>query len=273
LCKKHIEVSVKFSSSSSHISVKQRFSEHSKSEILLGILKTGNVLEIKVRVLEHEKSFQLRVNKGLQLGANKEFKTWISKVITDSSSHEGVIFVSKDYYYDSEEVILEGIDKEDCSKLEEYFDAYNELSSLHKKLGFGEGSILPARFSEGVCRKVFVLTESDTKAYDAEDGDNRVEIKSSIYSEGSVSINKDCEFEYLIWLYFDLEKKLVTFRRYDNAEINAYIKEKKSHLEERRITIRLKDVEEKYSLISKSLSGELWEFIDKGVAAEWKIKN
>lgn len=121
----------------------------------------------------------------------------------------GMIEVKKHYelYPDDEVVCL--YNKEDFeTNFADYYEKFKELAKLHKKLRFGYSPRLPEGFTENLCRYLYGLYEVKGREYDAIDNIGyNVEIKATTSETGTVTINSDIEFDYLLWMYFNLEKE------------------------------------------------------------------
>lgn len=97
------------------------------------------------------------------------------------------------------------------NELSSYYKKYRELYELHNKLGFGNAPDLPSGFSEHLCREIYGFKKSENKECDAIDSNgNRIEIKATSSCYGQTSISSLINFDYLYWLYFDLEKNILT---------------------------------------------------------------
>lgn len=232
-------------------------------------LNVGSNFEVKIKYGENEVDFQLGVISGFKLGGIKETKEWFKETFPEEFvSAEVIIRLDSKVVDDSES--FPHID--DVKSYKEYFMYYLELSKLHKKLGFGRGTTLATNFTEGICRKMFDLDKSGVKEYDALDKlGKEVEIKSSIYAKGNVSINKNLNFDYLIWIYFSIEgeNKKIILRKYEKNTVKEYIEKFKSHLKNNRITIPLSSLTPDYYVEGVSIDDDFWNRISSASIFEW----
>ena len=95
----------------------------------------------------------------------------------------------------------------------DYYKKFKELANKHKQLGFGNSPRLAEGFTESLCRYICKLYKVKGRDYDAIDNKgNNVEIKATTSKSGTVTVNSEVEFDYLLWMYFDL----------DNDELSIY---------------------------------------------------
>ena len=89
----------------------------------------------------------------------------------------------------------------------DYYLLFKQLADKHKELEFGKAPRLSEGFTENLCRYIYALYKVKGRDYDAIDNKgNNVEIKATTSKSGTVTINSDVEFDYLLWMYFDLDK-------------------------------------------------------------------
>lgn len=91
----------------------------------------------------------------------------------------------------------------------EFYWKLKDINHFANRHGFGNGISLPSTFTEKLCRKIYSLQEIEGTCFDAtDDQGNNIEIKATISKYGTTSMSKE-KFDYLYWMYFDLEQDLI----------------------------------------------------------------
>lgn len=154
----------------------------------------------------------------------------------------GIAEIDKHYKLYPEDEISCIYEKKDFQKdFIDYYRLFKALAKKHRDLGFGKSPRLAEGFTENLCRYLFKLYKIKGRDYDAIDNTgNNVEIKATTSEKGTVTINSDVEFDYLLWMHFDIDN--------DNLSIYkmpySYFKEK-FKLTYGRITIDLNSFKNK----------------------------
>jgi hypothetical protein len=213
--------------------------EDLKNKILV-----GNQYDITFRNANNEdinEIFQLSIICDFKIGRTTFLKEWIENNFDNGNSIAKVnIIIDLTYSAPAEDINHKYIESDLNSAYKDYYKTYKLLVEKHINLNFGRGTGIAVNFTEGLCRLINNLEIAKTKEYDAIDNDQKkYEIKSTIYEQGNVSINKDSNYDYLFWMYFNIEKNTMTLSRFTHDQIIEYIKSNKSHLTAQRITISL----------------------------------
>lgn len=93
--------------------------------------------------------------------------------------------------------------KADFKKSLEYLQKLNDLNA---KLG-GKSIVTPTLISESLCKELFGLEDRQKgcRDHDALYEGKKVEIKATSSKKGTTTINKNLNYDYLFWLFFDYE--------------------------------------------------------------------
>ena len=117
----------------------------------------------------------------------------------------------------------------------DYYNIFKQLSNKHKALGFGQSPRLSEGFTENLCRYILNLYKIKGRDYDAIDNlGKKIEIKATTSERGTVTINSDVEFDYLLWMYFDLAQDKLSIYKIEYREFKS-----KFDVSSGRITINL----------------------------------
>lgn len=173
--------------------------------------KKDNKLQIPIADLEKEgieDQNKLRV----EIKSNNN-KLYLNSYLNVTSGGQinitkyGVVEIDKHYELYPNDKVICFYNKEDFEKnFIDYYKLFKSLAEKHKKLGFGQSPRLSEGFTENLCRYLYGLYKIKGRIYDAIDGKGcSVEIKATTSIKGTVSINSDVEFDYLLWMYFDLD--------------------------------------------------------------------
>lgn len=186
-------------------------------------IKDKDKLKIEIK----SKSGKLHLNTYLNVTSNGQV----------SITRYGKVEIDKHYeLYQNDEVTC-FYKKDNFEKnFVEYYDLFKSLAQKHKELKFGKSPRLSEGFTENLCRYLYGLYKIKGRTYDAVDSrGNNVEIKATTSKEGTVTINSDIEFDYLLWMYFNLEEDILEIYK---IKYNLFRKKLKSNSD--RITINLK---------------------------------
>ena len=117
----------------------------------------------------------------------------------------------------------------DLKLLQEYMLALITLSELHGKAFEGRNLVIPACFSEAVCRYLLHLQKPSSKDIDAIDSAGcTYEIKATSTKSGTTSIRKNQKATYLIWVNFDFETRGVTIRKTNYEAVKVMVEKDKT---------------------------------------------
>ncbi|MFS0883316.1 hypothetical protein [Metabacillus niabensis] len=95
----------------------------------------------------------------------------------------------------------------------EFYWKLKELKGLAQKYKFGNGFKLPSPFTEKLCRYLYGLSKKKGSPFDAiDDLKNNIEIKATVSKYGTTSMSIE-KFDFLYWMYFDLNSDLVSIYR------------------------------------------------------------
>ncbi len=155
----------------------------------------------KLKIELKSKSGKLHLNTYLNVTSNGQI----------SITKYGTVEIDKHYELYPDDIVTCFYKKDDFEKnFTEYYEAFKLLALKHKKLEFGKSPRLSEGFTENLCRYLYGLYKIKGRTYDAVDSrGNNVEIKATTSKEGTVTINSDVEFDYLLWLYFNLDENVL----------------------------------------------------------------
>lgn len=191
-------------------------------------IEDGDTLNIKIESKKDELhlSAYLNVTSGGQINITKY----------------GIVEIKKQYELrPDDEVVCEYIKKDFEKDFIDYYNIFKQLSNKHKELGFGHSPRLSEGFTENLCRYILNLYKIKGRDYDAIDNlGKKIEIKATTSERGTVTINSDVEFDYLLWMYFDLAQDKLSIYKIEYREFKS-----KFDVSSGRITINL------YSLSKK----------------------
>ncbi len=130
-----------------------------------------------------------------------------------------------------------GVSQADLVK---YYYQYKDLILLHQKLEFGKAPRSSEGFTETLCCNLFNLKRAtDVKRkYDLIDPatDAKIEVKATIETYGSTTINPTSVFDHLYWVTFLLIPDSFTIRKIDYAELTEFFKSRR-HQKRSNITL------------------------------------
>lgn len=107
----------------------------------------------------------------------------------------------------------------------EYYKALKTLIIKHRELGYGKSTRLSEGFTESLCRYMFQLYTITGKKYDAIDSNDKlVEIKSTYDSNGNTTISTSAEWDYLLWMAFNIEENKVNVYKIEYETLEPELK-------------------------------------------------
>lgn len=133
--------------------------------------------------------------------------------------------------------------KKKNEKFIKYYGILKEFIKNTKEFDFGNG-FLPQKYTEGLCRTLLDLEESQGKDFDAikvvdSEKKETVEIKATLTKKGTTTLNIDKEFDWLYWMYFNFDNNELTIYEIEGKKLRDLYKENKDGTG--RINITLSD--------------------------------
>lgn len=196
---------------------------------------------------------------------DESFKTRAYLTITNKNQLSlrayGSNIISKYYKQEDSKQIYCEIKKGNFeSDFVEYYLCLKNLICKHRYFGYGKSTRLSEGFTESLCRYKLGLYTIKDRQYDAIDSNEKlIEIKSTYDNIGTTTISTKAEFDYLLWMAFNIERDEISIYK---ISYNTLKPEIKSKVTRDRITITLSkfvtDINNpykkiKFDLINKSI--------------------
>jgi hypothetical protein len=207
--------------------------------------KKSDFLLIQIPIVERDKLGIIDGEKILATFRTKdnEFKTQAYLTVTSggqlSTRNYGANVISEHYKQSNNQDLYCNIRMGSFeAEFIEYYKLLKELIDKHIEFGYGKSTRLSEGFTENLCRYLFDLYTIKDRKYDAVDSNNRlVEIKSTCNGIGTTTISTKSEFDYLLWLSFDINTDEIKVYKINYEDVKSKIISNNKE----RITISLKN--------------------------------
>lgn len=168
---------------------------HIKSDVFTRLGLEGE-RKVLVTFKTDDESFKTRAYLTITNKNQLSLRAYGSKIISEYYKQED----SKQIYCEIKKGNFE-------SDFIEYYLCLKNLICKHRELGYGKSTRLSEGFTESLCRYKLDLYTIKDRQYDAIDSNEQlIEIKSTYDNIGATTISTKAEFDYLLWMAFNIEK-------------------------------------------------------------------